>query len=66
MQNLTYEEQSIIKMYDFETKEELVEKLNIALEEIEEQEMKELVKNLIFKIAEKPLEEIREAKNIFE
>jgi len=66
MQNLTYEEQAIIKMYDFNTKDELVEKLNIALEEIEEQEMKELVKNLIFKIAEKPLEEIREAKNIFE
>ena len=66
MQNLTYEEQAIINMYDFETKEELVEKLDKALEEIEEQEMKEFVEKLKSKITKCSLDELKKAENFFE
>lgn len=67
---LSYEEQAIIKMYHFESKEELVEKLKESLKEslkeIEEEEMKEIVENLIPKIDTFSLEELKDVDNIFE
>ena len=66
MQNLTYEEQAIINMYEFETKEELVEKLDKSLEEIDEQEMKEFVEKLKIKIEKCSLNELKKAEDIFE
>ena len=66
MQNLTYEEQAIINMYEFETKEELVEKLDKSLEEIDEQEMKEFVEKLKSKIEKCSLNELKKAEDIFE
>lgn len=63
---LSYEEQAIIKMYHFESKEELVEKLKESLKEIEEEEMKEIVENLIPKIDTFSLEELKNVDNIFE
>ena len=63
---LTYEEQAIIKMYHFETKEELIEKLKTSLEEIEEKEMSTIVENLIPKIETISLEDLKNVENIFE
>ena len=62
---LTYEEQAIIKMYHFETKEELIEKLKTSLEEIEEKEMSTIVQNLIPKIETISLEDLKNVENIF-
>lgn len=63
---LTYEEQAIIKMYHFETKEELIEKLKTSLEEIEEKEMSTIVENLMPKIETISLEDLKNVENIFE
>lgn len=63
---LSYEEQAIIKMYHFESKEELVGKLKESLKEIEEEEMKEIVKNLIPKIDTFSLDDLKNVDNIFE
>ena len=63
---LNYEEQAIIKMNDFESKEELVEKLEKALEEIEDVDTKEMVTNLIPKIKNFSLEDLKNIDNIFE
>lgn len=63
---LSYEEQAIIKMYHFESKEELVEKLKKSLNEIDESDMKEIVENLIPKIDTFSLEELKNVENIFE
>ena len=61
-----YEEQAIIKMYNFEFKEELIEKLEKALEEIEDIDTKEMVTNLIPKIKSFSLEDLKNIDNIFE
>jgi len=66
MSSLNYEEQAIIKMYSFETKAELIEQLNKSLEEITDNDMKQVVENIIHKINEIPLEELKKAINIFE
>ena len=63
---LSYEEQAIIKMYQFESKEELTEKLKKSLDEIIEPEMKEIVENLIPKIETFSLEDLKNVENIFE
>ena len=63
---LNYEEQAIIKMYHFETKEELIEKLKNSLNEIEEEDTKEMVTNLIPKIKNYSLEDLKNVENIFE
>ena len=63
---LNYEEQAIIKMYNFNSKEELVEKLEKALEEIEDVDTKEMVTNLIPKIKDFSLEDLKNIDNIFE
>ena len=63
---LSYEEQAIIKMYHFESKEELVGKLKESLKEIEEDDMKEIVENLIPKIDTFSLEDLKNVDNIFE
>ena len=63
---LNYEEQAIIKMYHFETKEELIEKMKESLNEIEEIETKEIVENLISKIETNSLEDLKNVENIFE
>ena len=66
MQNLTYEEQAIINMYQFKTKEDLIEKLDISLEEMDEQEMKDIVEKLKSKIEKCSLDELKTAENFFE
>lgn len=66
MSFLNYEEQAIVKMYSFETKEELIEELNKSLEEITDNDMKKIVENLLHKINEIPLEELKKSINIFE
>lgn len=66
MSFLNYEEQAIVKMYSFETKEELIEHLNKSLEEITDYDMKKIVENLLHKINEIPLEELKKSINIFE
>ena len=63
---LNFEEQAIIKMYNFETKEELTQKLEKALEEMEDQDTKEMVTNLITKIKDYSLEDLKNIDNIFE
>lgn len=63
---LNYEEQAIIKMYHFESKEELIEKLEKALKEIEDTDTKEIVTNLIPKIKNYSLEDLKNVDNIFE
>lgn len=63
---LNFEEQAIIKMYNFETKEELIEKLQKALEKIEDLDTKEMVTNLIPKIKNYSLEDLKNIDNIFE
>jgi len=63
---LSYEEQAIIKMYNFDSKEELVEQLQKSLLEIEEPEMKEIVEELIPKIKKVSLEDLKNVENIFE
>ena len=63
---LNYEEQAIIKMYHFETKDELIEKLKNSLNEIEEEDTKEIVENLIPKIETISLEDLKNVENIFE
>ena len=63
---LNYEEQAIIKMYHFESKEELIEKLENALKEIEDTDTKEIVTNLIPKIKNYSLEDLKNVDNIFE
>lgn len=63
---LNYEEQAIIKMYHFESKEELIEKLKNSLNEIEEEDTKETVTNLIPKIKNYSLEDLKNVENIFE
>lgn len=63
---LNYEEQAIIKMYHFESKEELIEKLEKALDTIEDTDTKEIVTNLIPKIKNYSLEDLKNVDNIFE
>lgn len=63
---LNYEEQAIIKMYHFKTKEELKEKLRESLSEIIEEDLKEIVKNLISKIDNFSLDDLKNINNIFE
>lgn len=63
---LNYEEQAIIKMYNFETKQELIEKLEMALDKIEDIDTKEMVTNLIPKIKNYSLEDLKNIDNIFE
>ena len=63
---LSYEEQAIIKMYNFSSKEELKEKLKNALSCIEEEETKKIVENLISKIDNYSMEELSNIENIFE
>lgn len=63
---LSYEEQAIIKMYHFKSKEELLEKLKKSLNEIEDNDTKEIVKNLIHKIDNYTIEELNNIDNIFE
>ncbi len=63
---LSYEEQAIIKIYHFESKEELIGKLEASLKEIEEEEMKEIVENLIPKIDTFSLDDLKNVDNIFE
>ena len=63
---LNYEEQAIIKLYNFESKEELIQKLQKALEGIEDIDTKEMVTNLIPKIKNFSLEDLKNIDNIFE
>ena len=63
---LNYEEQAIIKMYNFETKQELTQKLEKALDKIEDVDTKEMVTNLIPKIKDFSLEDLKNIDNIFE
>ena len=63
---LNYEEQAIIKMYNFSSKEELKGKLKTALTCIEEEETKIIVENLISKIDNYTMEELTNIENIFE
>lgn len=63
---LSYEEQAIIKMYNFETKQELTQKLEKALDKIEDVDTKEMVTNLIPKIKDFSLEDLKNIDNIFE
>ena len=63
---LNYEEQAIIKMYNFESKDELTQKLEKALEEIDDVDTKEMVTNLIPKIKNYSLEDLKNVDNIFE
>ena len=56
---LNYEEQAIIKMYNFESKEELIQKLEKALKEIEDVDTKEMITNLIPKIKTFSLEDLK-------
>ena len=66
MEFLNYEEQAIIKMYNFKTKEELKEKLERSLKEIEDDFSKDIIKKLIVKIEAFSLEELKDVDNIFE
>ena len=63
---LNFEEQAIIKMYNFESKEELIKKLEKALDKIEDEDTKEMVTNLIPKIKNYSLEDLKNIDNIFE
>ena len=63
---LNFEEQAIIKMYNFETKQELTQKLEMALDKIEDIDTKEMVTNLIPKIKNYSLEDLKNIGNIFE
>lgn len=66
MEFLNYEEQAIIKMYNFKTKEELKQKLARSLEETEDEFSKDIIKKLIPKIEAFSLEELKDVDNIFE
>lgn len=66
MEFLNYEEQAIIKMYNFKTKEELKQKLARSLEETEDEFSKDIIKKLIPKIEAFSLEELKDIDNIFE
>ena len=66
MEFLNYEEQAIIKMYNFKTKEELKEKLKRSLKETEDDFSKDIIKKLIVKIEAFSLEEVKDVDNIFE
>ena len=66
MEFLNYEEQAIIKMYNFKTKEELKEKLERSLKETEDDFSKDIIKKLIVKIEAFSLEELKDVDNIFE
>lgn len=66
MEFLNYEEQAIIKMYSFESKEELKLKLENSLENIEDEDLKETTNKLISKIESFTLEDLRNIDNIFE
>ena len=50
----------------YQFKEDLVEKLDKSLEEIDEQEMKEFVEKLKSKIEKCSLDELKKAENFFE
>lgn len=66
MMVLNYEEQSILKRFGFETKEELKKKLKKNLESLEDEDVKETIKGLLSKIDNFSVEELKDIDNIFE
>lgn len=66
MMMLSYEEQSILKRFGFETKEELKKKLNKNLESLEDEYVKETIRGLLGKIDSFSVEELKDIDNIFE
>jgi len=66
MMMLNYEEQSILKRFGFETKEELKKKLKKNLESLEDEDVKETIKGLLSKIDNFSVEELKDIDNIFE
>lgn len=66
MMMLSYEEQSILKMFGFKTKEELKKKLNKSLKNVEDEDVKEIVKGLLGKIDCFTVEELKDLDSLFE
>ena len=63
---LDYEEQAIIKMYQFSSKRELFEKLNKSKEFLEDKTMLNKIEVLIGKLDKISLEDLLKCENIYE